>query len=29
MGGDGMLVGVWAPLCTIGYAAGAALGLVD
>ena len=29
MGGDGLLVGVWAPLCTIGYAAGAALGLVD
>jgi hypothetical protein len=27
MGGDGLLVGAWAPLSMIGYAAGAALGL--
>ena len=27
MGGDGLLVGVWVPLATFGYSAGAALGL--
>ncbi len=27
MGGDGLLVGAWVPLSTIGYAVGAALGL--
>jgi len=29
MGGDGLLVGCWTPLSMIGYAVGAALGLVD
>jgi hypothetical protein len=29
MGGDGLLVGSWAPLSMIGYAVGAALGLED
>ena len=27
MGGDGLLVGTWVPLCLFGYAAGAAIGL--
>jgi hypothetical protein len=29
LGGDGLLVGIWLPLCMLGYAAGAALGLKD
>ena len=29
MGGDGLLIGTWLPLCMIGYAVGASIGLDD
>jgi hypothetical protein len=29
MGGDGLLVGAWTPLCMVGYSVGAALGIKD